>query len=84
MGWILLFGPFIGGMLIAITQLLVYRGLCAIRVLKQEQVPDGPIIVLHSFIILIVVMSIVYFTGFANGFIEPLDPHNPPPGFNER
>lgn len=81
MGWILLFGPFIGGMSIAALQLLLYRGLCAVHLISEEQVPDGPIIVLRSFIILIILFAVAYFTGFANGWIEALDPNNPPPGF---
>lgn len=81
MGWILLFGPFIGGMSIALLQLLIYRVLCRTHILKEEQVPDGPVIVLRSFIILIIAFAIIYFTGFAQGLIEPLDPNNPPEGF---
>ncbi len=81
MGWILLFGPFIGAMSIALVQLLVYRGLCAVRIISEDKIPDGPIIILRSFVILIILFTIVYFTGFANGLIEPLDPHNPPEGF---
>ncbi len=76
-----MFGPFVGGISIALIQVLLFRLLLACKLIKQEQMPDGPTIVIRSFIILIVVFGIVYFTGLLNGVIEPVDPTKPPETF---
>ena len=81
MGWILLFGPIVGGILITLMQIGLYRLLILVRVIKREQMPIGPVILMRSFLILIVVFAIVYFTGYLNGIIEPVDPLKPPEGF---
>ena len=80
MGWILLFGPIVAGILITLLQIAIYRVLLLARIIKQEHMPMPPIIIMRSFLILIVLFAILYFTGYVNGFIEPLDPTKPPEG----
>lgn len=81
MGWIILLGPLVGGIVITLAQVLGYRALVLFRVMDEESVPHPPVIIIRSFIILIVAVTLIYFVLLKQNFIEPIDITTPPEGF---